>query len=72
MNIDEHIQDVLIQVPALMNLRNDDNMQSVMIGNFRYHEDKSIMSGASFFQSVYNGSPRSNFRGASEAGRVQR
>lgn len=52
-----------------MNRRNDDNMQSVMIGNFRYHEDKSIVSGASFFQSAYNGSPRSNFRGTSEAGR---
>jgi hypothetical protein len=67
MNVDEHIEDVLIQVPALMNPF-DDNMQSIMLGNFNYHDPKSIMSGASFLQSCYNGSPRSQFRQASEIG----
>ena len=44
-SVDEHIESLLVQVPALVY---NDDMQSIRIGNFNYHDPKSIQSGGSF------------------------
>ena len=49
-SVDEHIENLLVQVPALVPFQyNDDNMQSIMIGNFNYHDPKSLQSGGGSF-----------------------
>ncbi|CDW88963.1 serine threonine protein kinase [Stylonychia lemnae] len=58
MSVDEHIENLLVQVPCLVQVWAEDNMQSILIGNFNFHDPKSIQSGgASFIQSCHNGSP---------------
>lgn len=53
-SVDEHLDDLLVQVPALVGgLPFDDAMQSILIGNFNYHDPKSINSGQSFIQSYH-------------------
>ena len=44
-SIDEHLDDLLMHIPALMNIDDvgiEDNMASLVLGNFAFHDPKSI------------------------------
>lgn len=58
-SMDEHLDDLLMHIPALINMDNavEDNMASLVLGNFAFHDPRSIQSAGSCFHSLAPQSP---------------